>query len=82
MDRTYRPTLVALFIVTLVGFGFAFITGFSIGRFVVVFPLLPSAFTSCWPGGPTGPMTGGSRLSSRCARSLMRSRFSALRDGP
>jgi len=44
MDRTYRPTLTILFIVTLGGFGFAFITGFSIGRFVVVLPLLVTAY--------------------------------------
>jgi ribosome biogenesis protein Tsr3 len=44
MDRTYRPTLTILFIVTLGGFAFAFITGFSIGRFVVVLPLLVTAY--------------------------------------
>jgi hypothetical protein len=44
MDRTYRPTLVVLSIVTLGGFAFAFITGFSIGRFVVVLPLLVTAY--------------------------------------
>jgi|GEM_PF-5478646 len=44
MDRTYRPTLVVLFIATLGGFAFAFITGFSIGRFVVLLPLLVTAY--------------------------------------
>src|SRR6202171_3207637 len=44
MDRTYPPPLIALFIVALGGFAFAFITGFSIGRFVVVLPLLVTAY--------------------------------------
>jgi hypothetical protein len=44
VDRTYRPTLIGLFVVTLAGFGFAFITGFSIGQFVVVLPLLVTAY--------------------------------------
>src|SRR6202165_1511581 len=44
MDRTYRPTLIVLFIVTLGGFAFAFITGFSIGRFGGVLPLLVTAY--------------------------------------
>jgi hypothetical protein len=51
MDRTYRPTLVVLFIVTLGGFAFAFITGFSIGRFVVVLPLLVTAYAVTYGRG-------------------------------
>jgi hypothetical protein len=52
MDRTYRPTLLVLFIVTLAGFAFAFITGFSIGRFVVVLPLLVTAYAVSYRRGP------------------------------
>src|ERR1700694_4248760 len=51
MDRTYRPTLIALFIVTLGGFAFAFITGFSIGRFVVWLPLLVTAYAVTYGRG-------------------------------
>ncbi|HVS07636.1 MAG TPA: hypothetical protein VHK65_15920 [Candidatus Dormibacteraeota bacterium] len=51
MDRTYRPTLVVLFIVTLGGFAFAFISGFSIGRFVVVLPLLVTAYAVTYGRG-------------------------------
>jgi len=51
MDRTYRPTLIVLFIVTLGGFAFAFITGFSIGRFVVVLPLLVTAYAVSYGRG-------------------------------
>jgi hypothetical protein len=51
MDRTYRPTLTILFIVTLGGFAFAFITGFSIGRFVVVLPLLVTAYAVTYGRG-------------------------------
>ena len=51
MDRTYRPTLIVLFIVTLGGFAFAFITGFSIGRFVVVLPLLVTAYAVTYGRG-------------------------------
>jgi hypothetical protein len=51
MDRTYRPTLVVLFIVTIGGFAFAFISGFSIGRFVVVLPLLVTAYAVTYGRG-------------------------------
>ena len=51
MDRTYRPTLIVLFLVTLGGFAFAFITGFSIGRFVVVLPLLVTAYAVTYGRG-------------------------------
>lgn len=51
MDRTYRPTLVVLFIATLGGFAFAFITGFSIGRFVVFLPLLVTAYAVSYGRG-------------------------------
>jgi hypothetical protein len=51
MDRTYRPTLIVLYIVTLGGFAFAFITGFSIGRFVVVLPLLVTAYAVTYGRG-------------------------------
>jgi len=51
MDRTYRPTLAILFVVTLGGFAFAFITGFSIGRFVVVLPLLLTAYAVTYGRG-------------------------------
>ena len=51
MDRTYRPTLIVLFLVTLGGFAFAFITGFSIGRFVVVLPLLLTAYAVTYGRG-------------------------------
>ena len=58
MDRTYRPTLVALSIVTLVGFGFAFVTGFSIGRFVVVLPLLVTAYAVTYGRGLPRQLAG------------------------
>src|SRR3982074_3265333 len=58
MDRTYRPTLIVLFIVTLAGFAFAFITGFSIGRFVVVFPLLVTAYAVTCGRGLRPQLTG------------------------
>ena len=58
MDRTYRPTLIALFIVTLGGFAFAFITGFSIGRFVVVLPLLVTAYAVSYGRGLYLQLTG------------------------
>src|ERR1700736_3093564 len=51
MDRTYRPTLAILFVVTLGGFAFAFITGFSLGRFVVVLPLLVTAYAVTYGRG-------------------------------
>ncbi|HEY4872036.1 MAG TPA: hypothetical protein VIJ03_09090 [Candidatus Dormibacteraeota bacterium] len=51
MDRTYRPTLIGLFIATLGGFAFAFVTGFSIGRFVVVLPLLITAYAVAYGRG-------------------------------
>jgi hypothetical protein len=51
MDRTYRPTLAILFVATLGGFAFAFITGFSIGRFVAVFPLLVTAYAVTYGRG-------------------------------
>src|ERR1700674_3569515 len=51
MDRTYPPTLTILFIVTLGCFAFAFITGFSIGRFVVVLPLLVTAYAVTYGRG-------------------------------
>src|ERR1700694_5933452 len=56
MDRTYRPTLIVLFLVTLGGFAFAFIAGFSVGRFVVVLPLLVTAHA----------VTSGRRLLPQC----------------
>ena len=58
MDRTYRPTLIVLFIVTVVGFAFAFITGFSIGRFVVVLPLLVTAYAVTYGRGLRLQMAG------------------------
>ena len=58
MDRTYRPTLTILFIVTLGGFAFAFITGFSIGRFVVVLPLLVTAYAVTYGRGLRLALTG------------------------
>jgi hypothetical protein len=51
MDRTYRPTLAVLFVATLGGFAFAFITGFSIGRFVAVLPLLLTAYAVTYGRG-------------------------------
>lgn len=51
MDRTYRPTLIVLFIGMLGGFAFAFISGFSIGRFVVVLPLLVTAYAVTYGRG-------------------------------
>jgi hypothetical protein len=51
VDRTYRPTLIVLFIATLGGFAFAFITGFSIGRFVVLLPLLITAYAVTYGRG-------------------------------
>ena len=51
MDRTYRPTLIVLFIATLGGFAFAFITGFSIGRFMVLLPLVITAYAVSYGRG-------------------------------
>ena len=51
MDRTYRPTLIVLFIATLAGFAFAFITGFSIGRFMVLLPLVLTAYAVSYGRG-------------------------------
>jgi hypothetical protein len=51
VDRTYRPTLVVLFIVTLGAFAFSFITGFSIGRFTVLVPLVVTAFAVSYGRG-------------------------------
>src|ERR1700694_3589173 len=58
MDRTYRPTLIVLFLVTLGGFAFAFIAGFSIGRFVVVLPLLVTAYGVTYGRGLLLPLGG------------------------
>jgi hypothetical protein len=58
MDRTYRPTLVVLFIVTLGGFAFAFISGFSIGRFVVVLPLLVTSYAVTYGRGLSLQLAG------------------------
>jgi hypothetical protein len=58
MDRTYRPTLIVLFLVTLGGFAFAFITGFSIGRFVVVLPLLVTAYAVTYGRGLSLQLAG------------------------
>jgi hypothetical protein len=51
VDRTYRPTLIVLFIATLGGFAFAFITGFSIGRFMVLLPLVITAYAVSYGRG-------------------------------
>ena len=43
LDRSYRPALVTLLLVT-IGFVVSFVGGFSIGRFSAVLPLLLTAF--------------------------------------
>ena len=44
LDRSYRPALATLLLVTIAGFVVSFVGGFSIGRFTVVLPLLLTAF--------------------------------------
>ena len=44
LDRSYRPALVTLLLVTIAGFAVSFVGGFSIGRFTAVLPLLLTAF--------------------------------------
>jgi hypothetical protein len=43
--------LIVLFIATLGGFAFAFITGFSIGRFMVLLPLVTTAYAVSYGRG-------------------------------
>ena len=44
LDRSYRPALVTLLLVTIAGFAVSFVGGFSIGRFTAALPLLLTAF--------------------------------------
>lgn len=44
LPSSYRLALGILFVVTFSGFVFSFLTGFSIGRFTVVLPLVATAF--------------------------------------
>ena len=44
LDRAYRPALTTLLLVTITGFAFSFLGGFSIGRFTAILPLLLTAF--------------------------------------
>ena len=44
LPRSYRSALGILFLATISGFVFSFLTGFSIGRFTVVLPLVATAF--------------------------------------
>src|SRR5438067_11820261 len=44
LPSSYRLALGILFVVTFSGFVFSFHTGFSIGRFTVVLPLVATAF--------------------------------------
>ena len=44
LPRSYRSALGILFLATISGFVFSFLTGFSIGRFTVFLPLVATAF--------------------------------------
>ena len=44
LDRAYRPALATLLVVTIAGFAFSFLAGFSIGRFTAILLLLVTAF--------------------------------------
>jgi hypothetical protein len=44
LGRAYRPALTTLLLVTIAGFAFSFLGGFSIGRFTAILPLLLTAF--------------------------------------
>ncbi len=44
LQRAYRPALTTLLLVTVAGFAFSFLGGFSIGRFTAILPLLLTAF--------------------------------------
>ncbi len=44
LPNSYRLALSILFLATFSGFVFSFLTGFSIGRFTVVLPLIATAF--------------------------------------
>jgi hypothetical protein len=44
LERAYRLALAVFAVATTCGFAFAFLTGFSIGRFISVLPLVVTAF--------------------------------------
>ena len=44
LERAYRLALVVLAVATVGGFTFSFLSGFSIGRFTAVLPLILTAF--------------------------------------
>src|ERR1700716_1627417 len=44
LERAYRLALVVLAVATVGGFTFSFLSGFSIGRFTAVLPLIVTAF--------------------------------------
>ena len=44
LERAYRPALVIFAVATVSGFTFSFLSGFSIGRFTALLPLVVTAF--------------------------------------
>ena len=44
LERAYRLALAVFAVATICGFAFSFLSGFSIGRFIVVLPLIVTAF--------------------------------------
>ncbi len=44
IERSYRPAIVVFAVATLCGFAFSFLSGFSIGRFTALLPLILTAF--------------------------------------
>jgi len=44
LERAYRLALAVFAVATICGFAFSFFSGFSIGRFIVVLPLVVTAF--------------------------------------
>jgi len=44
LERAYRVALVIFAIATVAGFSFSFLSGFSVGRFTAVLPLVVTAF--------------------------------------
>jgi hypothetical protein len=51
LPTSYRTALAVLFSATVGGFVFSFLTGFSIGRFTVVLPLVSTAFAVSYGRG-------------------------------
>jgi hypothetical protein len=44
LERAYRPALVIFAVATVSGFTFSFLSGFSVGRFTALLPLVVTAF--------------------------------------